>query len=317
MAFIKFKLANTATFSNNFASILLGKNGFQTTFGSIPLLANIVSVVNETADKPDGYLRFTVVGFDQLHDYNFNKHVLAVNDTAFQAASGFIKGFDFVTIPLEDKTTDISPENFVGALSTITELSYNIASYDVAQNFVEIVNEHSGAQTLSTTIPTPPFYVTFSQIIDKDHLKAATTSTTDGWRPNTATAGNVYVAGTTRTLILENNVIGFTGSKTLPLGTTIKNKNFIKFYVDGLLISDSDYSFTADSDSIIFDNYGDEKWRGFNLSNVSDETTFVISYWDFSNEKENQKSGFSQQRIDELEYMQNKLKKFRMNGIKP
>jgi len=50
---------------------------------------------------------------------------------------------------------------------------------------------------------------------------------------------------------------------------------------------------------------------------ISDETTFVISYWDFSNEKENQKSGFSQQRIDELEYMQNKLKKFRMNGIKP
>jgi len=112
MAFIKFKLANTATFSNNFASILLGKNGFQTTFGSIPLLANIVSVVNETVAKPNGDLRFTVVGFDQLHDYNFNKHVLAVNDTAFQAASGFIKGFDFVTIPLEDKTTDISPENF-------------------------------------------------------------------------------------------------------------------------------------------------------------------------------------------------------------
>lgn len=38
---------------------------------------------------------------------------------------------------------------------------------------------------------------------------------------------------------------------------------------------------------------------------ISDETTFVISYWDFSNEKENQKSGLSQQIIDELEYMQN------------
>ena len=71
MATIKFKLANTSDFSNNFASILLGKNGFQTTFGSIPLLANSISVVNPTDARPDGNLRFTVVGFDQLHDYNF------------------------------------------------------------------------------------------------------------------------------------------------------------------------------------------------------------------------------------------------------
>ena len=87
MALLKFKLANTAAFSNNFASILLGKNGFQTMFGGIPLFANTVSVVNQTATRPNGNLRFTVVGFDQLHDYNFDKHVLAVNDTAFQAAT--------------------------------------------------------------------------------------------------------------------------------------------------------------------------------------------------------------------------------------
>ena len=111
MANIKFKLANTSDFSNNFASILLGKNGFETTFGSIPLLANTISVVNPTSARPNGNLRFTVVGFNQLHDYNFDKHILAVNDTAFQAASGFVKGFDFVQIPLVDKTADISPEN--------------------------------------------------------------------------------------------------------------------------------------------------------------------------------------------------------------
>ena len=136
MANIKFKLANTSDFSNNFASILLGKNGFETTFGSIPLLANSISVVNPTAARPNGNLRFTVVGFNQLHDYNFDKHILAVNDTAFQAASGFVKGFDFVQIPLVDKTAYISPENFVGSLPTISELSYNIATYDIAQNYV-------------------------------------------------------------------------------------------------------------------------------------------------------------------------------------
>lgn len=38
---------------------------------------------------------------------------------------------------------------------------------------------------------------------------------------------------------------------------------------------------------------------------ISDETTFVISYWDFSNEIKTEQSGLSQQSIDELEYMQN------------
>ena len=35
MATIKFTLANAASFSNNFTAVLLGKNGFQSNFGSI------------------------------------------------------------------------------------------------------------------------------------------------------------------------------------------------------------------------------------------------------------------------------------------
>ena len=65
------------------------------------------------------------------------------------------------------------------------------------------------------------------------------------------------------------------------------------------------------SDKIIVPYFGDALY--FKIAKtvptgpvtISDETTFVISYWDFSNEKENQKSGLTQQRIDELEYLQN------------
>ena len=114
MASIQFKLANTSAFSNNFAAILLGKNGFQSNFGSIPLLANSVSIVDQIPDvQPNGNIKIGVVGFNQLHDYNFDKHVLKVNDIAFKA-NNVVKGDDYVTLPIEDKTTDLAQENFVG-----------------------------------------------------------------------------------------------------------------------------------------------------------------------------------------------------------
>ena len=66
MATIKFTLANAASFSNNFTAVLLGKNGFQSNFGSIKLLANTVSVVdNDPAMRPNGNIQFEVVGFNQ------------------------------------------------------------------------------------------------------------------------------------------------------------------------------------------------------------------------------------------------------------
>ena len=39
MASIKFKLSNNSTFSNNAQAVLIGKNGFQTTFGSVALFS--------------------------------------------------------------------------------------------------------------------------------------------------------------------------------------------------------------------------------------------------------------------------------------
>jgi len=251
MANIKFKLANNSTFSNNFAAMLLGKNGFQTTFGGISLLANTVSVVDsDPVSRPNGNIQITVVGFDQLHDYNFDKHLLAVNDV-----SGSVQGDDYITVPVKDKTLDISPENFVGALATVTELSYNIAGYNIPLNTVKIVNEHAGDSTLFDKLEEPPFYVSFTQLINKDHLKGVTTTSTSrtGWRPNTVKAGNVYIIGSTRTRILENNVSTFTENKNLPLGVEVKNKKFIKFYVDGIRVDDSEFSFNPTSSTVTYD----------------------------------------------------------------
>ena len=62
MATLNFKASNTSQFSNNQVAVLLGKNNFQTIFGSIPLLANAVSVVDEDPIKrPNGNIKFTLV----------------------------------------------------------------------------------------------------------------------------------------------------------------------------------------------------------------------------------------------------------------
>ena len=252
MATIKFTLANAESFSNTFTAVLLGKNGFQSNFGGIKLLANSVSVVDsDPTNRPNGNIQFEVVGFNQLHDYNFDKHLLAVNDI-----SGSVRGDDYLTVPVNDKSADIAQENFVGFLPSVHSLSYNIAGYDVNNNYIKVVNDHAGDDTLFTKIPEPPFYVSFSQIIDKRYLLGPTTPTRVGWRSNTASAGNVYITGSTRKIILENNVSEVNGVRTLPLGVTVKDKNFIKFYVDGIEISSGDYTFTADTDTINYDFTG-------------------------------------------------------------
>ena len=45
---------------------------------------------------------------------------------------------------------------------------------------------------------------------------------------------------------------------------------------------------------------------------ISDDTTFVISYWDYSNKRKTEQSGLSKQVIDEREYMQNiKIRRYK------
>ncbi len=65
------------------------------------------------------------------------------------------------------------------------------------------------------------------------------------------------------------------------------------------------------SDKIIVPYFGDALY--FKIAKtypagpvtISEDTTFVISYWDYSNEEKNEQSGLPKQEIDEREYMQN------------
>ncbi len=65
------------------------------------------------------------------------------------------------------------------------------------------------------------------------------------------------------------------------------------------------------SDKIVIPYFGDALY--FKISKtypagpvtITDETTFVISYWDYSNERKTEQSGVSKEEIDVREYMQN------------
>ena len=72
------------------------------------------------------------------------------------------------------------------------------------------------------------------------------------------------------------------------------------------------------SDKIILPYFGDV--LSFKISKtypagpvtISDDTVFVISYWDYSNKRKTEQSGLSKQVIDEREYMQNiKIRRYK------
>nr|MBC8311747.1 right-handed parallel beta-helix repeat-containing protein [Candidatus Neomarinimicrobiota bacterium] len=89
---------------------------------------------------------------------------------------------------------------------------------------------------------------------------------------------------------IEGNILNGNLSGTYPVATyrisgdlTIADGDTLYLDAGTQFLFDGEYNFNiygtlkaigVENDSIIFDNYGEEKWRGFTLDNASDETTF-------------------------------------------
>ena len=74
MSSLKFKTSNVSSFSNNTPAYLLGKNGFSTELGTIPLL---VTSASET--DLDSNIALIVRGLNDLYDNNVGTHILNNN----------------------------------------------------------------------------------------------------------------------------------------------------------------------------------------------------------------------------------------------
>ena len=91
----------------------------------------------------------------------------------------------------------------------------------------------------------------------------------------TGTEDNVLNGGLSGTI--EVATYRITGDLTIADGETAYIHAGTEFLFDGqydFYVYGTLKAIGTESDSIIFDNFGNERWRGFTLENVSDQTTF-------------------------------------------
>ena len=207
-------------------AVLVGKNGFQSFAGEIKLLCNAYS----TVDNGDGTsnVRLTVEGLNVTHDLNFAKHVLEVNDGAFLG----LKGLDYVTVPLKEKATINSEKNFIGFATDLVNFSANIVTFDKTSDTLDIENSLTGTSFLTEQLPPAPFYITINQLLDARFYAN----------------NSFYVSGTQKEIRIQNTITASSGvSQFIDLPVRVRNKNFIKFYVDGIEKSSGQFTFNKNT----------------------------------------------------------------------
>ena len=207
-------LANTTPLANGMTATITGKNGFHSPIGSIKLLCTNISTTTP------GSIKLTLAGLSRCYDYNFNMHVLEVNDGSIPS----LKGTDQITLPVHEKSGEFSQINFIGYSPSTSLVSRDIVSVDLANETVTIADTVAGAATLASSLTDTPFYVTINQILAKDYY----------------TANTFYVSGTEATHILTGSID--TSTVTINLPVKPRNIAFTRLFVDGVLKSSGQYT---------------------------------------------------------------------------
>ena len=207
-------------------STITGKNGFSSFIGEVRLLCNTFT----TVDNGDGTsnIRLTVEGLNVVHDENFFKHVLEVNDGSFLG----LKGDDQVTIPLKEKTGINSLRNFIAFAPDTVAVASNIVTFDKTADTIDVLNQTSGGLDLVDLLPSAPFYVTINQLLDSRFFAN----------------NSFYVSGSEKQILVENTFSVASGSiQHIELPVRVKDKNFIRFYVDGIEKSTGQFTFNKNT----------------------------------------------------------------------
>lgn len=226
---LSISVANSSVLSNNITSCTLtGKNGYFSAIGEVPLLCNAVA-------KSDlAYIELTVEGLSSCYDDNFSKNILEVNDGSTLS----LKGTDHVRIPVIEKSTEVGTRNFVGYHAQTTNLSRPITSYDLANNKIYIYNQTAQLNNLLDVIPSPPFYVSISQILANNYYSA----------------NSFYVTGSSSTIV-TNGSLGAVGSvKTIDLDVEPRKKADIRLYIDGIQKAQTLFTFHKNATKSISSN---------------------------------------------------------------
>lgn len=218
----------------NTAISIIGKNGFTSRLGVIPLLCNAYVGVDEVGGVSQN-IEFQVPSLNSVFDDNFFKHVLATNDSSFNG----LKGDDYASIPVKEKSNTSGLLNFVGYRSDLTKFSSNIVSYDLNTNTLKINNSlaNDGTQLL-TAVDSSPFYLEIAQILSTEHFSNNV----------------VYLEGSKQTRIYNNTIPVSSGSFTQPLNNPARTLSDVRVFIDGLLHNPSEYTGTLSNSNIVVSN---------------------------------------------------------------
>jgi len=212
---------------------LSGKSGFSSPVGEVRLLCTAVNVVDTSGGTLDGNIEFTLEGFGQVFDENFQCSILDANDAA---VFGALKGTDHITIPINEKGQQQGLLNFVGFAGTITDLSQPITGFTLATDKIKIENKRTEDVTLVNKIPSAPFYVTLNQLLDSRHYSN----------------NSFYVRGSEDTYVKSGEING-ADTTTIDLPVTPRDKAFIRLFVDGVLKSCGQFVFNK-NDTVPLNN---------------------------------------------------------------
>ena len=209
---------------------LSGKNGFTGIAGEIRLLCNAIAETDTAGGTLDGNVQLTLEGLNVAFDENFFKHILEVNDNP--AVFNNLKGTDFISVPVREKSEIQGTEDFPGFAGDIVELAINIADFDIVNNTVKFENTRTGSLKFKEKLPDPPFFVKINQLLDSRFYSN----------------NSFYVGGSEMT-------VTNTGSLTagvvndIPLHVEPRRAEFVKLFIDGVEKSTSQFTVNLNSGS--------------------------------------------------------------------
>jgi len=207
---------------------LSGKNGFSGLAGEIRLLCNAVSEVDTVGGTLDGNVQLTLEGLNVAFDENFFKHILEVNDNP--AVFNNLKGTDFISVPVKEKSAVQGTEDFPGFAGDIVELAVEIKDFDKSTNTIKFENTRTGSLKFIEKLPDAPFFIRINQLLDSRFY-----------------SNNSFYVGGSEMLISNTGTLTSGVVNDIPLHVEPRRAEFVKFFVDGIEKTPSQFTVNLNS----------------------------------------------------------------------
>lgn len=204
------RATNVSSFANGAPAYLIGKNGFSTELGTIPVLVSSIAKTDS-----DTNIEFTIRGLNDLVDTNtLPTHVHVLNNNVFS-------NVEQISYRARIQDTELEPQQ-VAYVDPYVYVTSNVESFDLTTNKLKIKNVVA-TQDLFSKLPDPPFYI-------KIYQPLATNSFNDK---------AVYVAGTTKKIVNYFDITNVTGTYTANVVHKPEDSSFISLYLDNRLQNSS------------------------------------------------------------------------------